>query len=165
MEKSWLLIPIAVLLFCGQGTAAEAPESVATKEAKAWLLILDHGRYGDSWDAAAKLFRDAVTREAWNQAVKAARDPLGNVVSRNLKSARFVTALPGAPDGKYVVIQFVTSFDRKKKAIETVTPMQEPDGSWKVSEIAPIPWTPGLCRQRIIAQVGFGLVRGPVAVV
>lgn len=32
-------------------------------------------------------------------------------------------------------------------------------------EIAPIRWTPGLCRQRTIAQVGFGLVRGPVAVV
>jgi len=32
-------------------------------------------------------------------------------------------------------------------------------------EIAPIPWTPGLCRQRTIAQGGFGLVRRLVAVV
>jgi len=32
-------------------------------------------------------------------------------------------------------------------------------------EIAPIPWTPELCRQRTSAQVGFGLVRGLVAVV
>jgi hypothetical protein len=32
-------------------------------------------------------------------------------------------------------------------------------------ELAPIPWTPGLCRQRTIAQVSFGLVRGSVAVV
>ena len=34
-----------------------------------------------------------------------------------------------------------------------------------VLEIAPIPWTPDLCRQRTIAQVGFGLVRSLVAVV
>ena len=32
-------------------------------------------------------------------------------------------------------------------------------------ELAPIPWTPDLCRERTIAQVGFGLVRGLVAVV
>jgi hypothetical protein len=29
-------------------------------------------------------------------------------------------------------------------------------------ELAPIPWTPGLCRQRTIAQVGLDLVRGSV---
>ena len=94
---------------------------------------VDHGKYGDSWDAAAKLFKDAVTREAWSAAVTSVRGPLGKVVFRRLRSAKFTTALPGAPDGKYVVIQFETSFERKKKAVETITPMQEPDGSWKVS--------------------------------
>ncbi|HEX3698552.1 MAG TPA: DUF4019 domain-containing protein [Polyangia bacterium] len=37
-----------------------------------------------------------------------------------------MTTLPGAPDGKYVVIQFATSFERKKEAVETITPMQNP---------------------------------------
>lgn len=32
-------------------------------------------------------------------------------------------------------------------------------------ELAPIRWTPGLCRFRHPAVVGLGLVRGPVAVV
>jgi hypothetical protein len=41
--------------------------------------------------------------------------------------------LPGAPDGKYVVVQFDTSFQRKKSALETVTPMMEKDGKWRVS--------------------------------
>jgi hypothetical protein len=45
----------------------------------------------------------------------------------------YKTSLPGAPDGDYVVIQFVTSFGNKKSAIETVTPMLEKDGSWRVS--------------------------------
>jgi hypothetical protein len=39
----------------------------------------------------------------------------------------------GIPDGQYVVIQFITSFTNKKPAIETVTPMLDSDGIWRVS--------------------------------
>jgi hypothetical protein len=42
-------------------------------------------------------------------------------------------SLPGAPDGEYVVIQFKTAFENKKFAIETVTPMLDGDGKWRVS--------------------------------
>jgi len=37
------------------------------------------------------------------------------------------------PDGDYVIIQFDTSFENKKSAIETVTPMLDKDGVWRVS--------------------------------
>jgi hypothetical protein len=33
-----------------------------------------------------------------------------------------------------------------------------------LGELAPIPWTPGLCRQLSAAPVGFGFVRAPVLV-
>jgi len=32
-----------------------------------------------------------------------------------------------------VVIQFETSFEKKKSSIETITPMKEKDESWRVS--------------------------------
>ena len=38
-----------------------------------------------------------------------------------------------SPDGQYVVIQFTSSFENKKSAIETITPMLDPDGQWRVS--------------------------------
>ena len=38
-----------------------------------------------------------------------------------------------APDGEYVVIQFATSFENKKTALEKVTPMMDKDGKWRVS--------------------------------
>jgi hypothetical protein len=44
-----------------------------------------------------------------------------------------MTELPGAPDGEYVVFQFDTQFEHKRAAVETVTPMRDPDGSWRVS--------------------------------
>src|SRR3990172_8443962 len=40
---------------------------------------------------------------------------------------------PGAPDGQYVVIQYETSFERKSSAIETITPIREKDGKWRVA--------------------------------
>ena len=133
MSGRLLAASFVVLLFAGIGVAREPVETVAAKEARSWLGLVDQGKYGESWDGAAKLFRGAVTRERWTETAKGVREPLGKVVSRELKSAKHITSLPGAPDGNYVVIQFATTFERKKAAIETVTPLQEADGSWKVS--------------------------------
>ncbi len=35
-------------------------------------------------------------------------------------------------DGEYVVFQFNTTFAQKAAAVETVTAVREPDGSWHV---------------------------------
>ena len=55
------------------------------------------------------------------------------MLKRSVKSKQYATSLPGAPDGEYVVIQYETSFEKKKSAIETVTPMLDKDGKWRVS--------------------------------
>lgn len=116
---------------------AETDESVVVAEAveatKSWLALIDAGDSERSWERSAALFRQAVTPEQWKQALSASRKPLGDLESRVVKSTQYVTSLPGAPDGQYVVIQFESSFAHKKSAIETVTPMRDPDGVWRVS--------------------------------
>jgi hypothetical protein len=74
-----------------------------------------------------------VTREKWQASMKAARMPLGKLKSRKLLSADYRTSLPGVSDGQYVVIQYKISFEKKAEAVETITPMKEKDGSWRVS--------------------------------
>ena len=69
----------------------------------------------------------------WVHAVTAVRAPLGPLKSRTLKSANFTRSLPGAPDGEYVVIQFDSQFEHKASAVETVTPMRDKDGIWRVA--------------------------------
>ena len=49
------------------------------------------------------------------------------------KTKAYKTSLAGAPGGEYVLIQFQTSFENKKAAVETVTPMMGKDGVWQVS--------------------------------
>lgn len=61
------------------------------------------------------------------------RRPLGALESRKLSSATFARAVPGAPDGEYVIVQFASSFEKKRSADETITPMKDPDGTWRVS--------------------------------
>jgi len=110
-----------------------AAEKAAQQSAQTWLALIDAGRYGQSWSEAAELFKQAVTQSQWENAVKTVRGPLGRLQSRNLKSASYKRSLPGAPDGEYVVIQYATSFESKNSAIETITPMKDKDGIWRVS--------------------------------
>jgi ribosomal protein S17E len=105
----------------------------ALSSAETWLSFVDEGKYADTWNEAAGYFKGAVKQEQWQEMLKAVRKPLGKVISREVKSKSYHTSLPGAPDGEYVVIQFDTSFENKKSAIETVTPMKDKDGKWRVS--------------------------------
>ena len=128
------LIFVGIMAIAVSGmTADSGKEKAAGSAAVKWLAAVDEGRYADSWNEAAKYFKNAVTKEHWEQAVRSVREPLGGLVSRETKSTTYKTSLPGAPDGHYVIIQFQTSFENKKSAIETVTPMLEKDGNWRVS--------------------------------
>ena len=113
--------------------AQDSNIQAAQASVEAWLSLVDGQNYAASWTAAAALFRNAVTRENWESAVQTARVPLGPLKSRTLKAATVTRTLPGAPDGEYVVFQFTASFERKAAALETVTALLEPDGTWHVS--------------------------------
>jgi hypothetical protein len=115
------------------GDAHDAAKQEAQQAAESWLSLVDAGKYDDSWSTASSLFRKAVSQEQWRSAVQAVRDPLGTVKTRALKSATYSTSRPGAPDGEYVAIQYQTTFEHKQFAIETVTPLHEADGHWRVS--------------------------------
>jgi hypothetical protein len=118
---------------CLRVTAQQKPEQLAQQSAESWFALVDEGKYDESWQEAAQYFKGAVTKEDWRKAVQGVRDPLGMMRSRKLKSATYKTSLPGAPDGEYVVIQYDSSFEHKQEAVETVTPMLDKDGKWRVS--------------------------------
>ena len=131
------VLSASLLALCLLVPAVHADEkedvAKAQRAAAAWLALADGGKYAESWDAAAALFKAAMAKPDWERALKAARSPLGALKSRTLKSATFARTLPGAPDGEYVVVQFDTQFTNKAAAVETITPMREKDGSWRVS--------------------------------
>jgi hypothetical protein len=110
-----------------------AAEQAAIKATQAWLALVDKGRYAESWQQAAVAFKSTVSQTYWERAVWATRHPLGRVISRKIESRQFITRLPWTPPGQYVVIQFDTVFKNRANVQETITPMLEKDGQWKVS--------------------------------
>lgn len=124
---------LLVLAGCAQQPGDPEAEAAAVAAAERWLGMIDSGKYGESWDEAAAMFRGAVPRDQWQRQLEALRQPMGARLSREVASKAYRTTMPGAPDGKYVVIQFRASFEKKKAAVETVTPMLDTDGQWRVS--------------------------------
>jgi len=126
---------VVALLMLAFAALAVADDKVKAAEAasEAWLKFVDSGDYSQSYEQASPLFKAALTEQQWEQKTRAARQPLGALLSRTLKSAQYTTTLPGAPDGQYVVIEYDTSFADKKSAIETVTPMLDKKGQWRVA--------------------------------
>jgi hypothetical protein len=120
-------------LLMALATLAQTPQDLARARAEEWLGLVDQGKYGESWGEASKLFRGAVTKDKWKETVTGVRAPLGKLASRKIKSRQYAESLPGAPDGKYVVIQYDTTFENKKAAVETITSMLDTDGLWRVS--------------------------------
>lgn len=129
-----------LLLFaglCGGAVDARAQEAESVTQAQQtasqWLALTDAGSYEASWEQAATLFKTAINRPGWDGAMRSVRAPLGAMKSRVLKSAQFTRSLPGAPAGEYVLLQFETVFEHRGRALETVTPMKDADGAWRVS--------------------------------
>ena len=129
--KTWILL--AILTLSTASFCEDKAERLATESANHWLTLVDGGNYASSWNNAAPLFKNSVLKNQWAQMLQATRAPLGKILFRNVKSAVYKTSLPGAPDGQYVVIQYESSFEHKKSAIETVTPALGDDGQWRVS--------------------------------
>lgn len=136
--RNKVIIAIAVLGLLAVGCSKKeqpsrggADEGIAA--GNSWLAVVDAQQYDESWEQACAFFKGVVPKDQWVTQVAGVRGPLGSVLSRELASAEYTTELPGAPDGEYVVIQYRTKFENKASAIETVTPMRDPDGVYRVS--------------------------------
>jgi len=133
VRRTALVLIIAMLAFAAVSYAQDEKTKAAEAAADSWLKLVDEGNYGQSWEEASVSFKASITKKDWEQRLKGVRDPLGAVNSRKVKAAKYMTHLPGAPDGEYVVIQYDASFANKKDSVETVTPMLEKDGQWRVT--------------------------------
>ena len=133
--KSMLAFTTAVIAFAAflAYPAEDLDVAPAMTSAASWLATMDRGEYGKGWDDAAATIKEAMPRLKWETTLDTVRRPLGGIVARKLRSATYANNLPGAPEGEYVVIQYDTRFDNRPVAFETVTPMKEKDGTWRVS--------------------------------
>jgi hypothetical protein len=115
-------------ILCG----AEDPGDGVQSAAK-WLTLVDSRNYQPSWASAAEIFKTSISAAQWEQTIAAVRDPIGELIRRELVEQQFATQMPALPDGQYLIIQYKSTFANKAQAIETVTVMKDPDGYWRVA--------------------------------
>jgi hypothetical protein len=122
-----------LLIFATSAVSDQTKEMVAISAAENFLQLVDSGQYSESWDATSNFFKQQVPKEQWVNQLENIRTSFGPTVKRELKNQKYTKTLPGAPAGEYVVIQFSTSFTNETNTIETITPMLENDGVWRVT--------------------------------
>ncbi|HQR12637.1 MAG TPA: DUF4019 domain-containing protein [Casimicrobiaceae bacterium] len=114
-----------------QPTMGDDKDTIAA--AQKWLALLDDGKVGVAWDVSSKHLKSVVTRQEWVKGIADARKPFGKLKSRTPEKFARSHAMPGAPDGDYSIIEFVSEFANGKRAQEQLIWMLEPGDVWRVS--------------------------------
>jgi hypothetical protein len=121
-----------IVLGCrGHAQINQEEQDKVVTTATQWLQLVDGQEYVKSWEEAAHSFKEKLTREAWVNTMSALQPKVGNNAKREFKEAVFKDKLPGVPQGKYLIIQFISEFEKKGPSVETVTMTQEKDLSWR----------------------------------
>jgi hypothetical protein len=99
---------------------------------KKWLSLIDDGHYDQTWDLASPILKNKVTKQEWNKGLRDIRKPLGKLVSRSPEKFARAHSLPGAPDGDYVIVEYLSTFANGKHP-EQLTWVLENGDTWRVT--------------------------------
>jgi len=134
-----LFVIILFLIFVWENRTvrADKDDGEAGKAAQNWLMMGDKGRYSDSRETAADVFKSGVSEKQWQKTMKTMRKPLGKVVTRKLRSKQYKTGLPGLSCmdcGEYVIMEYDSDFENKISVRETITLLRDGNGKWSVAD-------------------------------
>ena len=108
--------------------------AAASAESDRWLELIDRGLYADSWLAAAAVLQEAIARKAMERPISphASRSSAGRSCA-SARRERTRRRLRGAPTGDYVVVTYLTKFEKIPLAEETLAVAKDAIGQWHVA--------------------------------
>lgn len=139
-------IAVLTLLLTASYTAyaQDAPDTSAKQDsaeaaAEDWLALVDSAAYDDSWQKAAPVFQSGIGQDQWAQTLQQVSAQVGSIENRMLQDSQYRTTLPNAPEGEYVVLQYVSSFERLPQAMEMVVMTKTGVGDWQAAGYQVVP--------------------------
>ena len=97
-----------------------------------FLKLVDARQYGESWDVSSDYLKQSVSRTEWTTQLVKARETIGDVASRKLRSAVPQKDPAGAPPGDYLLVTYDTVFSAQgAPRVETLPLFKGPDGRWR----------------------------------
>ena len=116
---------------------AQAREA-ARAAADSWLSLTDAGQFGESWDAAAPVLKEGISREQWVQRGTRVRNRLRALETRTLTRTRYRDSTRQIPGGQPVVaLQYQAQFEGQSVLEAVITTKQE--GDWAVAGYRIVP--------------------------
>jgi len=133
MKKTLLFVMILGLFFALASAPAFADESKIQEEAQKfvleWLTLVDNGRYAETWDDMAGVFKGTITKENWVHDLTEYRKPFGKLVKRE---GKYITKSSDPSLGDYFIYQYISAFEKKGKVSEAVSIIRDEKGKWTV---------------------------------
>ena len=131
-----------------QADAAAATLSPAERRARAkkqaqsvassWLSLTDAGKFGESWDAAAPVLQEGISREQWRKRGARVRSKLDTLTTRTLMGTQYRDSTRQIPGGQPVVaLQYETEFAGGSVLEAVITTKQADD--WAVAGYRVVP--------------------------
>jgi hypothetical protein len=114
-------------------TAMAATIAAAGAESDRWLDMIDHGKFAESWIAAAVVLQEAISQTEWTADLAARQPKLGRTIMRERKSETYSRTLRGAPTGDYVIVTYLTKFEKTPLVEETLAVAKDAIGQWHVA--------------------------------
>lgn len=105
----------------------------AAEESDRWLELVDHGKFADSWTAAAVVLQEAMSQKEWVDGMASRQPKLGRLIMRERKAASYSRTLRGAPTGDYVTVTYLTKFEKTPLVDETLAVAKDSLGQWHVA--------------------------------
>jgi hypothetical protein len=113
--------------------AMSAMIGAASAESDRWLGLIDHGKFDDSWVAAAVVLQETIPQKEWSVDLAARAPKLGRMIMRERKSETYSRTLRGAPTGDYVIVTYLTKFEKVPLVEETLAVAKDAIGQWHVA--------------------------------
>jgi hypothetical protein len=113
--------------------AMAAMIAAAGAEADHWLDLIDHGKFDESWIAAAVVLQETITQKEWSADLAARQPKIGRTIMRERKSENYSKTLRGAPTGDYVIVTYLTKFEKTPLVQETLAVAKDAIGQWHVA--------------------------------
>src|SRR5262245_47367785 len=76
-------------------TAVQPQEKAAQLASNSWLALVDSGKFDESWTQASDGLKGLTKREDFIASVQTARNRVGKLLVRKLKTSKYTTKLQG----------------------------------------------------------------------
>jgi hypothetical protein len=131
-----MLIATSLLLIIVPAINKIPSQQVAEKAMAAaanFLFLVDTEEYLKSWEATSSTLKNILPRDAWHEQITEIRELLGPIIGRDYQEISYTQHAHNVPAGEYVVLTFLSRFEGRSYATETITLKLAKDNTWQVA--------------------------------